>query len=68
MKKLVIFFVGTFILSLPSYFLFASESISCKLLALFMILVIVFSGPEGDRKFWKEYFKIILPLPKEYDK
>ena len=68
MKKLVIFFVGTLILLLPSYFLFESESIICKFLALFLILVIIFSGPADERKFWKEYFKIIFPLPKEYDK
>lgn len=68
MKKLVIFLLGTIILSMPTIFLFATDKIICKLIALAVIFVIVLSGPADERKFWKEYFKIIFPLPKEYDK
>lgn len=68
MKKVAIFLLGTIILSMPTIFLFATEKIICKFIALAVIFVIVLSGPADERKFWKEYFKIIFPLPKEYDK
>ena len=68
MNKVITFLLGTLILSAPTAFLFATDKLICKFLAVVVILVIVLSGPADERKFWKEYFKIIFPLPKEYDK
>lgn len=68
MNKVITFLLGTLILSAPATFLFYTDKLICKFLAVVVILVIVLSGPADERKFWKEYFKIIFPLPKEYDK
>lgn len=68
MNKVITFLLGTLILSAPTAFLFYTDKLICKFLAVVVILVIVLSGPADERKFWKEYFKIIFPLPKEYDK
>lgn len=68
MNKVITFLLGTLILSAPTAFLFYTDKFICRVLCLVVMFVIIFSGPAGDRKFWKEYFKIIFPLPKEYDK
>ena len=67
--KLIIFVMG-WILLFPAMYLVFNDSLIYFVLGIIYIVVIVFSGPEQDRKFWKVWLQInksLFPLPKEYD-
>jgi hypothetical protein len=66
MKKLGIFVIGTIILFPIVAYILSTESILCQLLAALLILVIVLTGDKTDKIFWKTYFSILFPLPKEF--
>jgi hypothetical protein len=66
MKHFGIFILGSGIL-FPLVYVLIFCGIACKILALICLIVVVFSGDKYDKSFWKSYFSILFPLPKEYD-
>lgn len=68
MKKVFIFVMGTMILFPVVAYMLTTESILCQILAALIILAIVFTGDKKDRIFWRTYFRILFPLPKEFKK
>lgn len=67
--KFIIFVMG-WIMLVPAMFLVFTDSLVYACLGVIYFVVVVFSGSEHDRKFWKVWWNInksLFPLPKEYD-
>ena len=67
--KIIIFVIGWALL-VPAMFLCFNGSFLYFILGVIYFVVMVYSGSEIDRKFWKLWWKInksFLPLQKEYD-
>lgn len=67
--KVIIFVMG-WVMLFPAMFLVFNDSVICFVLGVIYFVVVVFSGQEQDRKFWKVWWQInksLFPLPKEYE-
>lgn len=67
--KVLIFVMG-WVMLIPAMFLCFDGNFWYFVLGAIYFVVIVFSGSDIDRKFWKVWWSInksLLPLPKEYD-
>lgn len=67
--KVIIFVMG-WIMLFPAMFLVFNDDVICFVLGVIYFVVVVFSGQEQDRKFWKVWWQInksLFPLPKEYE-
>ena len=67
--KVIIFVMG-WIMLIPAMFLCFDGNFWYFVLGVIYFVVIVFSGSDIDRKFWKVWWQInksLFPLPKEYE-